>query len=212
MNPSNPRPSDTHSWYSSNSSIPNSFVGITMDQANETNARAPDAEIQQGTNISATFMRIFGVLKERLKPWSDFFRFSKFGLPHGISGIGPRIKFNLHNFMSNYLCLFVVLLIYCIVTSFLMLLTMLVLAGLCYSIYQKTQKGPIVIAGQEIPPSLLYTLALMICIPLFALSNAGQVIYWVIGAGFFIVLAHATFYSSEEVPGAEFEAATAVQA
>lgn len=110
-----------------------------MDQANETNARAPDAEIQQGTNISATFMRIFGVLKERLKPWSDFFRFSKFGLPHGISGIfvvafwyilkgkcctillfmlydlllgiGPRIKFNLHNFMSNYLCLFVVLLV-----------------------------------------------------------------------------------------------------
>jgi hypothetical protein len=67
----------------------------------------------------------------------------------------------------------------------------------------------------KVPPSLLYTIALMICIPLFALSNAGQVIYWVIGrqnisrqsvslnqnlaAGIFVMFAHSFFYASEEV-------------
>ena len=55
---------------------------------------------------------------------------------------------------SNYLCLFLVLLIYCILTSLLMLLSLLVLFGLFYSIYQRTQKGPVVISGHEVGKKL----------------------------------------------------------
>lgn len=64
----------------------------------------------------------------------------------------------------------------------------------------------------QIPPSLLYTLALMVCIPLFYLANAGSLMYWVIGTGLFLVLAHSAFYASEEVPGQEFEVVTVVTA
>uniref|UniRef100_A0A915EM01 PRA1 family protein n=1 Tax=Ditylenchus dipsaci TaxID=166011 RepID=A0A915EM01_9BILA len=94
---------------------------------------------------------------------------------------------------------------------FLMLLTLVVLCGLLYTVYTRTQKGPVIVSGYEIPPSLLYTLALMICFPMFALADVGEVMYWVIGSSFFLILAHSTFYCSEEVPGAEFEVVNVVQ-
>ena len=52
----------------------------------------------------------------------------------------------------------------------------------------------------------------MVCIPLFYLANAGSVMYWVIGTGLFLMLAHAIFYASEEIPGQEFEVVTVVTA
>lgn len=66
--------------------------------------------------------------------------------------------------------------------------------------------------SEQVPPSLLYTFALMVCIPLFYLANAGSVMYWVIGTGLFLMLAHAIFYASEEIPGQEFEVVTVVTA
>lgn len=92
--------------------------------------------------------------------------------------------------------LFAVLLLYCVLTSLLMLLTLLVLGGLLYSVYQFTKRGPMLVGAYEvvirlhpehfpallqIPPSLLYTLALMLSIPFFWLADAGSVMYWVLG-------------------------------
>lgn len=201
------------SWFSSTaSSNPNSgilpqFVGF---------GGAPNGEGGDGTPNQerlAAARKLFDILRQRLRPWStEFFAFSKFGWPPSIVGVVPRIKHNLQYFTTNYLCLVVILLVYCILTSFLMLLTLIVLGGLIYTIYTRTQKGPVVFAGQEIPPSLLYTGALMLCFPMFYLADVGEVMYWVIGSSMFLVLAHATFYCSEEVPGSEFEVVNVVTA
>jgi len=128
-----------------------------------------------------------------------------------VVSVVPRIKRNLQYFLTNYLCLALILLVYCVLTSILMLLTLLVLAGLFYTIYQRTQKGPVIVAGgYELPPSLLYTLALAACFPLFAWADVGGTMYWVMGSSVFLILAHATFYASEEIPGQEFEVVTVV--
>ncbi|CAK5084537.1 unnamed protein product [Meloidogyne enterolobii] len=197
------------SWFSSSTSpAPGGFASFFGGAGGQ---QQGDQQ-QQPPTCSASALRLLGELRARLQPWSDFFRPSKFGFPPGLVSIGPRVKHNLEHFLSNYLCLFVALLIYCILTSLLMLLTLVALAGLCYTIYQRTQKGPIFFGSYEVPPSLLYTFALMVCIPLFYLANAGSVMYWVIGTGLFLMLAHAIFYASEEIPGQEFEVVTVVTA
>ncbi|KAH7726768.1 prenylated Rab acceptor [Aphelenchoides avenae] len=154
----------------------------------------------------------FSDRRQTLRAWSEFFRCAKFGLPPSLTAVVPRIKNNLQYFLSNYMCVFIVLMVYCILTSFLMLLTLIALGGLFYTIRQRTAKGPVVFGGHEIPPSLMYTAAIMICIPFFALADVGAVMYWVIGSSIFVILAHATLYASEEVPGSEFEVVTVVTA
>jgi membrane protein CcdC involved in cytochrome C biogenesis len=87
-------------------------------------------------------------------------------------------------------------------------LALIALAGLFYTIRQKTLKGPVVVAGNELPPSLLYSLALIVVIPLFYLADTSGVIGWVFGSSLFLVFLHAILYASEPVPGEEFEVVT----
>jgi len=149
----------------------------------------------------------FSWLGQRYKPWSEFFNTKKFGLPK-VDGIVQRVQYNLSYFLTNYLCIFVVLLIYCVVTSFVLLLALIALAGLFYSIRQKTLRGPVIIAGNELPPSLLYTLAIIVVIPLFYLADTSGIIGWISGTSLFLIVLHSVLYVSEEVPGSEFEVVT----
>lgn len=149
-----------------------------------------------------------GQRRSGLRAWGEFFRTSKFGIPSPMASVLARIQHNLSYFFSNYLCVFLVLMVYCVLTSFVMLLTLIAMCGLFYTIRQRLQKGPIVLGGQELPPSLLYTLAIMLCIPLFALADVGQVMYWVLGTGVFLIVLHAALYECEEKPGADFEVVT----
>lgn len=53
--------------------------GGTNAQPNNSGNGSP-----QQINISMTVLKVFTDLKNRLQPWSIFFKFSKFGLPPGI--------------------------------------------------------------------------------------------------------------------------------
>jgi hypothetical protein len=172
-----------------------------------TGGQAPNSG--DGTQNPGTFnaQTAASWLGQRYRPWSEFFSTKKFGFPKLDSAI-QRIQNNLSHFLTNYLCIFVVLLVYCVVTSFVLLLALIALAGLCYSIRQRTLRGPVIIAGNELPPSLLYSLAIIVVIPLFYLADTSGVIGWVAGTSVFMIFLHAVLYGSEEVPGSEFEVVT----
>jgi len=196
----------SNSWFSTGPSagiLPSFIIGQGRGEGNGGDA---------SPNGQWTAAKVLSELRQRLRPWfSEFFRLQKFGWPPGIVAVVPRVKRNLQYFMTNYLLLAVILLVYCVLTSLLMLLTLIILGGLFYTIYQRTQRGPVIVAsGYEIPPSLLYTMALAVCFPMFYFADVGGTMYWVIGSSIFLVLAHSVFYSSEEVPGAEFEVVTVV--
>uniref|UniRef100_A0A914D149 Metallo-beta-lactamase domain-containing protein n=1 Tax=Acrobeloides nanus TaxID=290746 RepID=A0A914D149_9BILA len=142
--------------------------------------------------------------KKKLRPWMEFFNFSEFGLPP-LSGIFQRVNKNLDRFFSNYLCIFIVLLVYCIVTEYLLLLIAIALGGMFYTIYKQNKKGPLLIYGYEVPPSLLYSISIIISIPLFYLAEASHVLFLVFGTSLFVIFLHAFLYRNEEIPGAEFE-------
>lgn len=51
-------------------------------------------------------------LRKRLRPWStEFFRITKYGWPLSIATVPLRIKHNLEYFLTNYLCLSVILMV-----------------------------------------------------------------------------------------------------
>jgi Na+/citrate or Na+/malate symporter len=95
-----------------------------------------------------------------------------------------------------------------VLTSFTLSLSLVALACLFYKIRQKTLEGPVVLAGHEVPNSLLYSLAIIICIPLFYWAGASQTIGWIMGSSIFLIFLHSALYVSEEQPEAELEAVT----
>ncbi|CAD5206149.1 unnamed protein product [Bursaphelenchus okinawaensis] len=190
---------------------PSWFSAFTGGQANPASTPTGDNNMNAQPNVGFSAQSALGYLGERrknLRGWAEFFKTSKFGLPAGPSALAPRLQTNLGYFFSNYLCIFILLLVYCILTSFVMLLALIAMGGLIYTIRQRTLKGPVILGGHEFPPSLLYTLAIIVCIPLFAMADVGNVMYWVIGSSIFLIFLHATLYESEEVPGSEFEVIT----
>lgn len=69
------------------------------------------------TNImqdqTETTKSVFSWLEERrknLRSWTEFFQLSKFGFP-SVTGAVPRVKKNFDTFLTNYLCVFIVLLV-----------------------------------------------------------------------------------------------------
>lgn len=52
---------------------------------------------------------VIAILRQRLRPWAEFFKFSKFAWPAGVTAVAPRVKHNFAYFMTNYLCVAVIL-------------------------------------------------------------------------------------------------------
>lgn len=55
-----------------------------------------------------------GKRRENLKPWLQFAEYSKFQSPPSVPALGARIVKNVDDFQSNYLCIFIILILYCL--------------------------------------------------------------------------------------------------
>lgn len=143
--------------------------------------------------------------KQGLRPWREFLRSDKFKIPTGPGVVGRRMFGNLVGFQANYLCIFLVLAAYCLITTPLLLLAIAASIGFVYILRAKSSEGRLVIAGKEIPPAMQYGAGICMSLPLLYISGAGTALFWTIGATVVVVLAHALFYASEPRPGAEFE-------
>ena len=52
--------------------------------------------------------------KEKLRPWTVFFAASHFKVLPTAQKLGPRILMNLDYFQTNYLCVYLTLILYCL--------------------------------------------------------------------------------------------------
>ncbi|VDN05602.1 unnamed protein product [Thelazia callipaeda] len=132
----------------------------------------------------ATNFRAFDDIRAWSKavvPWSDFFRFSQFALPRCIHGYIKRVKKNLSRFLANYAVISVIVLLCCIITSFWLMVSCIVLGIFVYAIYRKTKYGPIRVGTEEIPTWILHIAAIFITLPLFIYAGVGYILYCAIG-------------------------------
>lgn len=85
--------------------------------------------------------------RETLKPIGEFFNFAKFKKPSSAPQAMSRLVKNTAYFQSNYLVVFFVLALYCVLTSPLLLFTFFIFGAACYVIHIKNKDGMIQFLG-----------------------------------------------------------------
>jgi len=140
--------------------------------------------------------------KSNIRPVGVFFNTSNFQVAPSPGRLTKRFYKNIEYFQSNYVLVFLVLFVYCLVTSPLLLLVLLSGGGACYFVSTRNQEQKILIAGHEVTLAAQYSLTLLLCIPLLILAGATGVVFWVLGASLFVISGHAAFYNYDalEVP------------
>jgi len=147
-------------------------------------------------NISSPLVREWvNARKATIRPIGTFFNTKNFQVPPSAGRLSKRMLKNVEYFQSNYVIVFLVLFIYCLITSPLLLIILGLAGGACYLISVKNQSQKITIGGHEISLAGQYSIVLLCCIPLFLLAGAGGVVFWVLGASLFCISMHAAFYN-----------------
>lgn len=142
--------------------------------------------------------------REGIKPWAEFINMSKFQMPKNLAKVPKHAMKNIEEFQSNYLFVFIGLVIFCILTSPLLLIAMAACFGACYIISLRNQEKKMIIMGRELSLGQQYAGVGAMSFPLFWLAGAGSAFFWVIGASFFVIGLHAIMYKRPD-EGEEFD-------
>lgn len=134
-----------------------------------------------------------------MKSWGAFIDTNKMVFPTAIQQWSRRLVRNLQYFQSNYLCVFILLFIYCILTSPLLLLALSASLGLGYIVTLKNAEKPIKFFGRRLTLGQQYLAIAIGSLPLFYIVGAGSAVFWVIGASLFVVGLHASIYAIESI-------------
>jgi len=147
-------------------------------------------------NLSSPFVREWvAARKSNIRPIGQFFATANFQTPNSAGSLTKRLYKNVDYFQSNYVLVFLLLFVYCLVTSPLLLVVMGLAGGACYFISVKNKQQKITLAGHELSLAGQYSAVALCCIPLFLLAGAGGVVFWVLGASLFFISLHAAFYN-----------------
>merc|ERR1712183_505843 len=143
--------------------------------------------------------------KEMIKPWSEIINSNNFRKPVNVAQWSKRAVKNVEHYQTNYLFVFIGLIVYCIVTSPLLLIAICAFFLMSYFISARPPQSPIKILGHEISTTQQYGVAALCSFPFFFLAGAGSAVFWVLGVSFFLVGLHASFHVSQEEGNTEDE-------
>merc|ERR1711997_727864 len=137
----------------------------------------------------------FGKRRANLRPVGTFFNTANFQVPPSAGRLSKRLYKNVEYFQSNYVCVFLVLVLYCLITSPLLLIVIAAAGGACYIAGVKNQDRKLSIAGHEVSLAQQYGLVAVCSVPFFIWAGAGGIVFWVLGASMVFITAHAAFYN-----------------
>ncbi|XP_060585544.1 prenylated Rab acceptor protein 1-like isoform X2 [Ruditapes philippinarum] len=163
--------------------------------------RASTNRIMALSLSNATAREWFSKTRDGIRPWGEFVNTGRFQTPKSVAPLPKRIMKNIEHFQSNYLFVFIGLVVFCILTSPMLLVAIAACLGACYIISLKNKDNKLKIMGRELTLAQQYGAVALCSFPLFWLAGAGSAVFWVIGASFFVIMLHASFYT----PGDEGE-------
>lgn len=158
-----------------------------------------------GFNISAftSFARVpnlwdlLRLTRQNVRPWSEFLQSSNFKSVANVPRLTNRIIRNLGYFQSNYLFVSLGLIVYCLLTSPLILIVLGAAFYACYKI--KQANAPVAFFSRQLNTNQQCIAVNIASVPLLYLAGAGAVMFWVIGASFFVISLHAAFYNIDAI-------------
>uniref|UniRef100_A0A8C4N8S8 PRA1 family protein n=1 Tax=Eptatretus burgeri TaxID=7764 RepID=A0A8C4N8S8_EPTBU len=116
-----------------------------------------------------------------VRPWATFVDQRRFARPGDFGVWCRRLVANFEHFQSNYVFIFLGLLVYCVLTSPLLLLALAVLLASCYLISLRAAGQHLTVFGRELTVAQQYGAAAATSFPLFWLAGAGSAVFWVLG-------------------------------
>ncbi|XP_077624258.1 prenylated Rab acceptor protein 1 [Crocuta crocuta] len=118
-----------------------------------------------------------------IRPWGSFVDQRRFSRPRNLGELCQRLVRNVEYYQSNYVFVFLGLILYCVVTSPMLLVALAVFFGACYILYLRTLQSKFVLFGREVSPAHQYALAGGVSFPFFWLAGAGSAVFWVLAKG-----------------------------
>merc|ERR1712212_804589 len=139
--------------------------------------------------------------RANLRPVGTFFNTANFQVPPSAGRLSKRLVKNVDYFQSNYVLVFLILVLYCLISPPL-LIVIAGAGGAAYFASIKNETRKIAIAGHEVTLAQQYAAIATASIPFFLLAGAGGIVFWVLGASLFFITAHVAFYNYDalEVP------------
>ncbi|KAG9355781.1 hypothetical protein JZ751_000622 [Albula glossodonta] len=137
-----------------------------------------------------------------MQPWSGFVDQRRFSKPRNFGELCQRVVRNLDTYHSNYTFIFLGLILYCIISSPMLLLALAVFVGALYIIHLKSLESKLVLFGREVTGLHQLSLAGAVSSPVFWLAGVGTAVFWVLGATLAVIGSHAAF---RELDGADME-------
>merc|ERR1712107_653404 len=141
--------------------------------------------------------------RANLRPVGTFFNTANFQVPPSAGRLSKRLIKNIDYFQSNYVLVFLVLVLYCLISSPLLLIVIAGAGGAAYFASVKNETRKLTIAGHEVTLAQQYAAITTASIPSFLLAGAGGIVFWVLGASLFFITAHAAFYNYDALEVAE---------
>ncbi|KAG5881720.1 hypothetical protein JTB14_037936 [Gonioctena quinquepunctata] len=135
--------------------------------------------------------------RQNVRPWLVFVQTSNFKAPPSIPRLGKRVMRNIEYFQANYLFVFLGLVVYCLITSPLILF---VIAGNFYAGYRlnkRCKEKKLVLFRKELTLAQQYGLLILCSMPVYYVVGAHGVLFWVLGASMVVITIHAAFYNIE---------------
>ncbi|MBN3325747.1 PRAF1 protein, partial [Atractosteus spatula] len=115
-----------------------------------------------------------------MRPWAGFVDQRRFSKPRNFGDLCQRVVRNLDTYQSNYTFIFLGLILYCIISSPLLLLALAVFVGAFYVIHLKSLEKKLVLFGREVTGGHQLALAGAVSFPVFWLAGAGAAVFWVL--------------------------------
>jgi len=183
--------------YKLDSSASSTSINIPNEPSNkQENQTQPKMSIPVNLNLSSPVLREWvSKRREEIRPWGSFVKTTNFEPPQSLPKWSKRLYKNIEHFQSNYVFVFLILFLYCLITSPFLLVAMALSGGACYYASTKQLQRKLILGGREVTLAQQYAAIAVGSIPLFVIAGAGTAVFWVIGASFFVIGLHASFYN-----------------
>ena len=127
----------------------------------------------------------------QLRPPQEFFDFRRVSKPANFGEAQGRISYNLGYYSANYVAIVAILSVYALVTNFLLMFVILLVAGGVFGI-SRLGGNDLVLPFGRFNSSQLYTGLMIVAIPLTFLASPISTMMWLIGSSMVTVGSHAT--------------------
>jgi len=183
--------------YKLDSSASSTSINIPNEPSTkQENQTQPKMSIPVNLNLSSPVLREWvSKRREEIRPWGSFVKTTNFEPPQSLPKWSKRLYKNIEHFQSNYVFVFLILFLYCLITSPFLLVAMALSGGACYYASTKQMQRKLILGGREVTLAQQYAAIAVGSIPLFVIAGAGTAVFWVIGASFFVIGLHASFYN-----------------